>query len=155
MKLFHTASLSVIDALPDVAAEDLRRKQADELVLTWEERRWLRGRFTTRQGRRVAIALPTGTQLESGRLLWVAEDWYLTLEAATEALLAVHVADRQQAIVTAFEIGNLHFPLAVEGEYLLVPEDTAMVQLLGRLGLDWERRQGPFQPAGKGQPHGF
>jgi urease accessory protein UreE len=155
MKLFHTTSLPVIDLLPDADAEDLRRKQSDELVLTWEERRWLRGRFTTKQGRRVAIALPTGTQLESGRLLWVGEDWYLTLEAATEALLAVHVADRQQAIVTAFEIGNLHFPLAVEGEYLLVPEDTAMVQLLGRLGLEWECRQGPFQPAGKGQPHGF
>lgn len=155
MKLFHAASLPVIDSLPDAASVDLRGKQCDELVLTWEERRWLRGRFTSRHGRRVAIALPTGTQLEPGRLLWVGEDWYLTLEAATEALIAIHVADRLQAILTAFEIGNLHFPLAVECEYLLVPEDTAMVQLLGRLGLEWERRLGPFQPAGKGQPHGF
>jgi urease accessory protein UreE len=155
MKLFHTASLPVIDMLPDATNVDLRGKQRDELVLTWERRRWLRGRFASTQGRRVAIALPTGTQLEPGTLLFAADDWYLTLEAAQEPLMAIRVAGREQAILTAFEIGNLHFPLAIEGEYLLVPEDTAMVQLLGRMGLPWERRLAPFQPIGKGQPHGF
>lgn len=155
MKLFHAASLPLIDALPDGARVDLGGRHRDELVLTWEERRWLRGRFTTREGRRVAIALPTGTQLEPGRLLFIGEDWYLTLEAATESLIAVNVADRQAAILTAFEIGNLHFPLAVEGEYFLVPDDPAMIQLLSRMGSVWERRQSAFQPLGKGQPHGF
>jgi urease accessory protein UreE len=88
-------------------------------------------------------------------LLWAGDDWYLTLEAAPEPLMVIHVADREQAILTAFEIGNLHFPLAAEGECLLVPEDTAMAQLLGRMGLNWERRLAPFHPIGKGQPHGF
>ena len=156
MRLFHTASFPVIDALPDVAdAAVLRDKQRDRLVLTWEERRWLRGRFATQMGRTVAIALPTGTLIDPGRVIFVADEWYLTIEAASEPLLAVHLPDRQQAILAAFEVGNLHFPLAIDGDYLLVPDDSAMVQLLGRLRLSWERRLASFQPTGKGQPHGF
>ena len=41
----------------------------------------------------------------------------------------------------AFEVGNHHFPLAIDGDELLVPDDTAMVQLLdaARRAL-WTRR---------------
>ena len=146
----------VVDALPPPpSATDLHGKQADRLVLTWEERRWMRGRFTTEMGRTIAIALPTGTQIEPGQIVSVTDDWYLTMEAALEPLLVIHPRDRQQAILAAFEVGNLHFPLAMETDCLLVPDDSAMVQLLNRMGLPWERRTAAFQPIGKGQPHGF
>lgn len=125
----------------------------DRLSLTWEQRRWMRGRFTTESGREIGIALPTGIQIEPGQVIWIGSDWYLIMSAATEPLLAVRPADREQAIRIAFEVGNLHFPLALAGENLLVSDDSAMSQLLRRLGVSWQRCSLAFQPIGKGSPH--
>jgi urease accessory protein UreE len=113
----------------------------------------MRGRFTTVSGREIGVALPTGMRVEPGQLLWIAPDWYLTMDAAQEPLLAIHPVDRQQAIRIAFEIGNLHFPVATSGESLLVPDDCAMTQLLERLGVRWEKCNLAFQPIGQGSPH--
>jgi urease accessory protein UreE len=42
------------------------------LSLTWEQRRWMRGRFTTEQGREIGVALPTGGLVRgnSVRTVW-------------------------------------------------------------------------------------
>ena len=68
------------------------------------------------------------------------ESWYLVVEGRPEPVLAVVPRDRDEAVRIAFEVGNRHFPLAVDGERLLVPDDTAMRQLLDRLGAAWKRR---------------
>ena len=57
------------------------------------------------------------------------------------------------AVKIAFEVGNRHFPLALEENLLLVPDDTAMVQLLDRIGAKWERRSAIFRPLGKAHRH--
>jgi hypothetical protein len=41
----------------------------------------------------------------------------------------------------------------MDGDALLVPDDTAMVQLLDRIGVSWERRLAVFQPIGKAHSH--
>jgi urease accessory protein UreE len=53
-----------------------------------------------------------------------------------------------EAIRIAFDVGNRHFPLARDGDDLLVPDDTAMEQLLSRLGVAWKRRSAIFAPLG-------
>lgn len=128
----------------------LRGKERDTLRLTWEERRWTRKRVTTTRGREVALALPTGSVLESGSVLAVEAEWYLAVESRPEPVLAVAARDRAETIRVAFEVGNRHFPLALGGEFLLVPDDSAMEQLLSRLGVHWERRLGVFDPLGGG-----
>jgi urease accessory protein len=154
MRLFHARPAIIVDTLPDnVAAHELEGKREDRLLLAWEQRRWMRGRFTTENGREIGVSLPTGVQIEPGRILWIGPEWYLTMAAAPEALLAVHPGNRDDAIRLAFEVGNLHFPLAMAGDDLLVPDDSAMVQLLSRLGANWERCRKTFQPIGKGNPH--
>jgi urease accessory protein len=154
MRIFAARPSIIVDTLPmDVRNADLQDKEIDHLSLRWEERRWMRGRFTTEKGREIGVALPTGTQIEPGQIMFVGADWYLTMKAATEPLLAIHVADRQEAIRVAFEIGNLHFPLAVAGETLLVPDDSAMTQLLHRIGARWEKCNLAFEPIGRGSPH--
>lgn len=135
------------------ATHDLLGKQEDTLVLTSEQRRWLRGRFTTSRGRQIALALPTGTVLSPGAILLVESDWYLKIEAAPEPVLAVTPAGTTDAIRIAFEVGNRHFPLAIHGRELLVPDDTAMVQLFDRLGAHFERRQEIFNPIGHAHRH--
>ena len=147
----------IIDRL-DLSAkeEDLRAKEEDRLVLTWEQRRWLRGRFTTERGRKIGMALPTGTTLSPGAIAYVGTDWYLKIEAAAEAVLEISPADRNHAVRIAFEVGNRHFPLALEDAKILVPDDKAMVRMLERLDARWERRQAAFDPISNTQlqPHG-
>lgn len=155
MRIFAARPAIIVDALPTgVKPADLQGKETDRLPLTWEQRRWIRGRFTTEKGREIGVALPTGVQIEPGQIMWIGPDWYLIMEAAREPLLAIHAADRQETIRIAFEIGNLHFPLATAGEKLLVPDDPAMSQLLDRIGASWERCCLAFQPIGRGSPRG-
>ena len=150
-------SLLIIDRLiSPVSAEILRAKEDDKLVLTWEQRRWVRGRFTTDKGRKIGLALPTGTTLAPDAILWVEQDWYLRVEAATESVLEILPADRAEAVKIAFEVGNRHFPLAMQENKLLVPDDKAMVRLMDRLGAPYEKRQTVFNPIGitLGHQHG-
>ena len=154
MRIFPARPAIIVDKLPaNVSPADLQGKEADSLLLTWEQRRWMRGRFVTESRREIGVALPIGTHIEPGQILWIGTEWYLTMEAASESLLMIHASDRQQAIRIAFEVGNLHFPLALDGDTLLVPDDSAMIQLLGRIGMRWEKRTAPFRPVGKGSPH--
>jgi urease accessory protein UreE len=146
----------LIEKLPEVDGHGhlvLAERERDTIVMTFEERRWLRRRATTASGRAIALALPTGCRLEPGAILAVEADWYLQVEAAKEPVLAVFPQDQSTAIRIAFEVGNHHFPLAVDGNSLLVPDDTAMTQLLTRLGVHWERREAVFDPIGRGHSH--
>ena len=132
---------------------DLSRRDRDLLVLTAEERRWGRRRVTTQAGRVLALALPTGSTLTPGDILHVAPDWYVVVEAAPEPVLAVTPRSRDEALRIAWEVGNRHFTLALDGGRLLLPDDTAMVQLLGRLDVPFERVQSVFLPLGAGHRH--
>jgi urease accessory protein len=136
-----------------VDAAALAGKARDVLALTWEERRWTRRRVTTRGGRELALALPTGSVLRPGDVIAVEPGWYLAVEAAPEPVLAVAPRDRAEAIRVAFEVGNRHFALALDGGELLVPDDSAMVQLLDRLGVAWRRCRAVFDPVGAGHRH--
>lgn len=144
----------IIDRLPAFECqEDLRTREEDRLVLSWEERRWLRGRFTTERRRKIGIALPTGTALAPGSILYVGEDWYLRLDGAIEAVLEISPADCTEAVKIAFEVGNHHFPLALDENKILVADDKAMVRLMERLGVSYRRRQAVFDPIGNTQSH--
>ncbi len=134
-------------------AAEVQGRQCDSLVLTSEQRRWVRGRFVSARGREVALALPTGTVLQPEQILWMEDDWYLQVQAAPEPVLAISPTDARSAVSIAFEVGNRHFPLAMDEEKLLVPDDPAMVQLLNRLGVAWERANAIFQPIGHAHRH--
>ena len=147
----------IIDRLvSSVNQDDLQAKHEDKLVLAWEQRRWARGRFTTAKGRKIGIALPTGSALAHGAILWIGPDWYLKIEAANEPVLEVFPSGYKHAVQIAFEVGNRHFPLALNENKLLVPDDKAMIRLMDRLGAAWERKQAVFDPIGNTQlhPHG-
>jgi urease accessory protein len=137
----------------EVSPDALRSRERDTLRLTWEERRWTRKRVTSSGGREVALALPTGSMLEPGAILAVEEDWYLAVEGCPEPVLVVTPRDHAEAVRIAFEVGNRHAPLALDGPCLLVPDDSAMEQLVSRVGVRWERRRAVFVPLGLGHRH--
>ena len=134
---------------------DLSSLDRDTLVLTAEERRWSRRRVTTTGGRQVALALPTGSVMKPGDILYVAREsgWYVVVEAAKEPVIAVTPTSRDEAIRVAFEVGNRHFAVAIDGDRLLVPDDPAMEQLLTRMGLTWEHTRAVFSPLGVTHRH--
>ena len=117
LRLFPARPAIVVDSLPvNVSREDLDGKEdrpapADVGAASLDARPFHYGK-----GREIGVALPTGVQIEPGQIMWIGPDWYLTMGAAREPLLAIHARDQQEAIRIAFEIGNLHFPLAVAGE---------------------------------------
>lgn len=127
--------------------------EADALVLTAEERRWGRRRVRTRAGRDLHLALPTGSRLTPGDVVHVGPDWYVRVEAATEPVLAVRPRSLEDTVRVAFEVGNRHFTLALDGDRILVPDDPAMVQLLDRLGFSCEKTRAVFLPLGFGHRH--
>jgi urease accessory protein len=146
--------MHLIEQLPaPQASATLAGLQRDTIVMTSEERRWCRRRATTAGGREIALALPTGTTLDPGAIIAIGPGWYLEVEAAPESVLAMRPHDRDEAIRVAFEVGNHHFPLALDGDELLVPDDTAMEQLLTRLGVAWTRRLAVFKPIARGHSH--
>jgi urease accessory protein len=131
----------------------LTARERDTLVLTAEERRWGRRRVRTAAGRELVLALPTGSVLTPGEVLHVDERWYVVVEAALEAVLAVTPATPETALRVAFEVGNRHFTLAADGARLLIPDDPAMEALLRRLGMAYERTRAVFLPLGRGHRH--
>ena len=138
---------------PIVEAEELLGLERDVLVLTAEERRWGRRRARTAAGRELALALPTGSVLAAGEVLHVDQDWYVVVEAAREAVLAVEPRSAEEGLRLAFEVGNRHFTLAWDGARALLPDDPAMEQLLKRMDLPFERTQAVFVPLGRAHRH--
>ena len=135
------------------AESDLRVRQRDAVVMTAEERRWGRRRVTTRAGRELALALPTGTVLAPGEVLHVDAGWYVVVEPALEPVLTVTPRSPDEAVRIAFEVGNRHLAIAMDGERLLVPDEPATEQLLRRLGVTFERARAVFTPVGFGHRH--
>ena len=68
-------------------------------------------------------------------------------------MLAVTPRSRDEAVRIAFEVGNRHFTLSIDGDRLLVLDDPAMEQLLRRLGVAWQRATAVFAPVGQGHRH--
>lgn len=132
---------------------DLSALEADALVVTAEERRWGRRRVRTRAGRELQLALPTGSRLVPGDILYVGPGWYVRIEAAAEPVLAVRPSSLAEAVRIAFEVGNRHFTLALDGERLLLPDDPAITQVLSRLGVPFERVTTAFDPFGAVHRH--
>ena len=138
---------------PVVEAEALLGLERDVLVLTAEERRWGRRRARTAAGRELALALPTGSVLAPGEVLHLDREWYVVVEPAMEAVLAVVPRSTRELARVAFEVGNRHFTLAWHEGRVLVPDDPAMEQLLKRLEMPFERTRAVFEPLGRGHRH--
>jgi len=143
----------VTQAQVRVREDELAGYERDTLALTATERRWSRRRVTTSAGRVLALALPTGSVLRPGGILHVGPGWYVVIEAAPEPVLAVTPKSSEEALRLAFEVGNRHFTLAIDGDRLLVPDDTAMAALLTRLEVAFTRERAVFVPIGVGHRH--
>ena len=65
---------------------------------------------------------------------------------ASEPLLEVPVLSPVQAAKLAWQVGNLHFPLAIMNHHLWIEDDLAIRQMLVREKILFREIRGVFQP---------
>src|ERR1043165_2140179 len=70
-----------------------------------------------------------------------------------ESLLAVMIVTPAQAARVAWQIGNLHFPLAVREDSILIEDDPAVRQMFLREQISFQAAQEVFQPVGGASGH--
>jgi urease accessory protein len=121
--------------------------EPDAIVMGWQERRSTRQRVQTRKGRGLALALPTGTVLMDGDLLYIGQGFHVTVEAEAEDVLVAPLQDATSAAILAYELGNRHLPVAIDHDLLATPYDRVAEDLLARLGTTCMRRRERFEPA--------
>jgi urease accessory protein len=117
----------------------------DALALTWEQRRKSRQRLLTRRGREVALALPTGTQLQAGDLLPTPEG-LIGVELAAEDVLLIQPRDPLEAAFVAYQIGNRHLPLEIGTHGLKTLYEAVLETYLRQHAVAVERTFLPFSP---------
>ena len=139
-----------------IAAVLVRR--APKLVLPFQDRSKSRLRATLDNGTEAALFLPRGTVLRGGDLLVAEDGTFVEVQAAPESVLEVRSADPHALMRAAYHLGNRHTPVEVGRDYLRLEFDPVLADMLGRLGVQAERAELPFEPEagayGGGHKHG-
>ncbi len=76
-----------------------------------------------------------------------------TLAQRPEPVLEIPLLSPVQAAKAAWQIGNLHFPLALSEGHILVQDDPAIRQLFDRERTLFRARSAVFQPLHAAMPH--
>lgn len=71
----------------------------------------------------------------------------------SEPVLSVLIVTPSQAARVAWQVGNLHFPLAVREDSVLVEDDVAMRQMFARENITFRVVREIFQPVGGAAGH--
>lgn len=135
-------------------AADLSGLDRDVVTLGWEDRRKSRQRLTTRNGLELALALPTGSILEDGDIIYLDGQRYVMIEAAREDGLCIYPERPEDYALAAYEIGNRHLPLSIARDSLSTLLEPLIETHLKKQGIRCERRLIPFEPIRKGHSHG-
>lgn len=120
--------------------------ERDLVILDWEARRKSRQRTRTERGREIVIALPTGTVLRHEDVLFIGDCFYIIVEAKEEDLIAISPKNINESAHIAFELGNRHLPVSIQGNTILTLYSHDTASAVESLGVTYERRKGSFEP---------
>lgn len=124
------------------------------LPMTAEDRVRVRRKVVAPDGRELALALPTGSRLWPGQVLYSEEGRVYVVEAAPEKVLVIHPRDMREAAAAGHLIGNMHRDVDLDGEGIAVLYDDVLEDRLRRAEFVFEREERPFHGvAGAGHAH--
>jgi urease accessory protein len=131
----------------DTMVEPPDSGSVDWLDLTWIDCRTRFARRRTRDGGEVRILLRLATALRHGDVLgqWPDGRWVAVNVLATEVCV-VRPATAVELATVAFEMGNLHVPIELSADRLVVPTSAAVEVALDRLGVACEVQSRRFEP---------
>jgi len=127
--------------------------EEDTIVMGWHDRRTTRQRARTLKGREIAIALPTGTVLMDGDVLYIGEGYHVTVKAEKEDVLVSVLGDATASARLGYELGNRHLPVAIGNDRLVTPYDRLVEDLFARSGIPYSRMKELFEPAERRDHH--
>ena len=111
--------------------------ERDVVFLDWEGRQKCRQRLETQSGRELGLALPTGTVLTPGDILYRDADVEIVVEGLPEKVFILHPEKTEDYGLTCYQIGNLHRPIGFDDGAILVPYEPVLENQLSRLGLHY------------------
>jgi urease accessory protein len=91
--------------------------------------------------------------LRHGDAFFATESHVYRIEQAPEPLLKIALGTAPQSAAAAWQIGNMHFPVQVAVDHLLVEDDPILRQVLEREAIAFEPVTGIFQPLGGAAGH--
>ncbi|MFM1880305.1 MAG: urease accessory protein UreE [Pseudomonadota bacterium] len=108
-------------------------------------------------GEEVGVLLPRGTVLRGGCLLLDDSGQSIEVVSADESLLRVE-GTAFQRMRCAYHLGNRHVRLELREDFLQLPYDPVLADMLGNLGVAPRLVSAPFEPEtgayGGGHQHG-
>ena len=109
----------------------------DIVRLDWEARQKCRQRLRTKAGREIGLALPTGTRLSPGDVLYRDADVEIVVEGKPEKVFVLRLEKRETFGLACYQIGNLHRPIGFDNGAILVPYEPVLERQLTRLGFTY------------------
>lgn len=137
--------------------ESVEGRSVIALPMTAEDRQRVRRRVLASDGQEFALALPTGTTLRVGTLLYRSDDHAYVVGAEPEDVLVVRPQNQTEAARVGHLIGNMHRDLDIseEGELATLWSAPLEARLL-REGILVTRERRPFGGSAPGEhAHGF
>lgn len=124
------------------------------LSMTSEDRARVRRRIVAPDGHELALALPTGTKLWPGQVLYRTDDTVYVVEAAPEKVIVIKPLNAREAAKAGHLVGNMHRDIDLEGEGIAVLFDEVLEDRLLREDFTLEHDERPFHGnAGGGHAH--
>ena len=121
--------------------------ESDTVSLYWEDRQKCRQRLTTAGGRDIGLALPTGTILQPGDVLYRNEHFKIVVEGAPEKVFVLRPETSEAFGLVCYQIGNLHRPIGFHEGAILIPYEPVLEKQLNRLGFDYSIKKLVFTHA--------
>jgi urease accessory protein len=122
--------------------------------MSWHDRCKPRLRVTTEKGTELALALPRGTVISDGTLLYDSPERSVCAKASAEDLIVVPAPSPRIAATVAHHLGNWHRSLQVMDDgSIATEEDAPYVEWLERVGIAYERRKAAYHPDCRGDAH--
>ncbi|MBV8780399.1 MAG: hypothetical protein JO353_03290 [Phycisphaerae bacterium] len=120
--------------------------QIDWLDLTWRQcaRRAIDGK--TRGGREVRIVQRLGQWLKHEDVLWQADAHAIVLNVLPDLVLVGKPDNPKSLAVLLYEIGNLHEPVQIEGEWIIAPADGPIEAAFAQAGVAFDLQTRRFEP---------
>lgn len=121
--------------------------RVEHVSLPFHDRTKARIKTTTDAGTEIALALPRGTTLADGMLLYNSAERSIVMKAEPEEVLAVMPANQLDACTIAHHIGNWHRGLQVcESGEILIEFDTPIEEWLHQRNFKYKKVTRAYHP---------
>ena len=114
--------------------EMLARNAVEKIAISRTESERLRMRKSTDRGTDVALAMSAGTHLRHGDVVSLAEKMIvIAIDPEKVAVVRLKNGDARTAVLVGHAIGNLHRPIKVEGDKIVLPvQSDGEIEMLRR-----------------------